>query len=565
MPANPITVAYYRMSTLKQDDSIDRQRATVQAYAKRHGYVITAEYIDEGLAGDLVEERPAFQRLLKDSVAGKVNIILADALDRLSRLDIWEAGVVYHPLRKAGVAVETVAQGRIDWDDFAGSIVAALHQQKGTAEAKELARRSLGGLLKAAAAGKSTGGKPAYGYRREYETVEQPGQPPKLRPLGYILDPERAAVVRLIFDMYANQGKSLKDICRELYRQGIASPAGAARWSRQMVRLVIDNRRYTGDGCYGCRSVGKYYRHTGNGEIAVVPLGKRRVSEQRPEAQWQVRADSHPPIIDRSVWERARDRRAAKRHPSSCPNTENPYLFSGLCVCAHCGSRLIGRNFKGGRFYRCNLYDSAGKGSCLGYAIAEPKLLGMVTGAVERLLASEANIDAVVREAEALASAAEASAPKDAAKRAKRLAQLERQIAGGVEKLSILDADLVPDMQASIRQWKNERAQLEKSAAQAQEAASARSHIAGLKDTLREVAKDVRQALRSEEPALVRTALRELTSSIELEFSARREGKRNTYTFASGWLNIRPQEGLDLSSLLTAPGSACLAEHRRLA
>jgi len=137
MPEKParVVVAYLRMSDLKQEDSIERQRTAVRAYAAKQGYAIALEYVDEGIAGDEVEKRPAFLRLLKDAAAGKVKVILADALDRLSRLDIWEAGVVYSPLRKAGVAVETVAQGRIDWDDFAGSIVAALHQQKGTAEA----------------------------------------------------------------------------------------------------------------------------------------------------------------------------------------------------------------------------------------------------------------------------------------------------------------------------------------------------------------------------------------------------------------------------------------------
>src|SRR5262245_57553729 len=100
------------MSTLKQEDSIERQRSAVQAYAARHGYAIGREYVDEGLVGDLVEERPALQRLLTDAAAGKVNVVLADALDRLSRSDILEAAVIYRPLRRAGATVETVAQGK---------------------------------------------------------------------------------------------------------------------------------------------------------------------------------------------------------------------------------------------------------------------------------------------------------------------------------------------------------------------------------------------------------------------------------------------------------------------
>ena len=59
-------VAYYRMSTDKQDSSIPEQRKSVERWAKENGYKIIREYIDEGISG-WKEAREGFQRLTLNS------------------------------------------------------------------------------------------------------------------------------------------------------------------------------------------------------------------------------------------------------------------------------------------------------------------------------------------------------------------------------------------------------------------------------------------------------------------------------------------------------------------
>src|SRR5579871_5867157 len=115
-------VAYYRMSTDKQEDSIDRQRSQVEPYAPKHGYTILRDYMDEGIGGDEVAKRAQFVQMLKDAQRGQFRVILCDDKDRFGRFDSIDYGYYVKPLRDAGVKLVTVAQGLIDWNSFAGRI-----------------------------------------------------------------------------------------------------------------------------------------------------------------------------------------------------------------------------------------------------------------------------------------------------------------------------------------------------------------------------------------------------------------------------------------------------------
>src|SRR5262249_45310679 len=153
-------------------------------------------------------------------------------------------------------------------------------------------------------------------------------------------------------------------------------------------------------------------------------------------------------------------------------------------------------------------YGSAGKGSCLGYAIAEGRLLDLVIGAIERLLASPKNVDAVVREAERLAQAAEKQAPEEAKRLQGRRAAPDKRSSGGTAKPDTIDPRLSADLEASIIQWKAERGEVVKAIEKAQEAADARQRLSGIKQKVLAVMKDVRKALRSGDLVLVRAVLR---------------------------------------------------------
>src|SRR5262245_57236015 len=97
------TGTYYRMSDPRQEESVERQQSQVIPYAKRMGYTLVAEYVEEGIAGDEIERRPAFQRMLKDAQKGLFDVILCDDKDRFGRFDSFELGEIAGPLRRKGV------------------------------------------------------------------------------------------------------------------------------------------------------------------------------------------------------------------------------------------------------------------------------------------------------------------------------------------------------------------------------------------------------------------------------------------------------------------------------
>src|SRR5262245_26313645 len=164
-------VAYYRMSTDKQEDSIERQRSQVEPYAARHGYRVVREYIDEGIAGDEEKKRTGFLQMLKDAQRGLFELILCDDKDRFGRFDSIDAGFYIKPLRDAGIGLETVAQGRMDWGTFHGRVIDLILQESRKQEQQALSRRVLTGLVNLVKQGSWAGGPASDGYRLRPDPV----------------------------------------------------------------------------------------------------------------------------------------------------------------------------------------------------------------------------------------------------------------------------------------------------------------------------------------------------------------------------------------------------------
>src|SRR5262249_28390603 len=83
--------AYYRRSTALQEDSFDRQQSQVEALAEREGYSVVTTYQDDAIAGDHIEKRKGFCRMLEDARAGRFTTIVCDSKDRFGRFDLIDA------------------------------------------------------------------------------------------------------------------------------------------------------------------------------------------------------------------------------------------------------------------------------------------------------------------------------------------------------------------------------------------------------------------------------------------------------------------------------------------
>jgi DNA invertase Pin-like site-specific DNA recombinase len=205
---------YARCSTDNQSvASIEDQFRICREHAGGEGWQVVHTYQDAAISGASVILRPGVQSLLQDGQRGKFDIVLAEALDRVSR-DQADVATLFKHLRFAGVQIITLAEGEIS----------ELHVGlKGTMNAlflKDLAAKTHRGLRGRVEKGKAGGGL-CYGYDVAKRTDSE-GEP--VRGERRINEAE-AAIVRRIFREFA-VGKSPRAIATDLNRDGIPGPFG---------------------------------------------------------------------------------------------------------------------------------------------------------------------------------------------------------------------------------------------------------------------------------------------------------------------------------------------------
>jgi DNA invertase Pin-like site-specific DNA recombinase len=181
-------VIYARVSTAQQREqhTIASQLAILPKLVEQHGYALVHEpYVDDGVSGETIAERPAMVQLLDDAERGQFDAIFVIDLDRLTRarrsLD-WE--IIKDTCRRQGILVITpshVYDLAHEDHEFISDILSRISAY----EKKKILRRMIRGKQEKTRQGRYIGGRKPYGYR----IVD--GQ--------FVIDEEEAEVVREIF------------------------------------------------------------------------------------------------------------------------------------------------------------------------------------------------------------------------------------------------------------------------------------------------------------------------------------------------------------------------------
>src|SRR5690606_2676758 len=104
---------YARYSSDNQRDaSIEDQFRICREQAKREGWQVVGCYNDAAISGSSMILRPGIQMLLQDAQAGQFDMVLAEALDRISR-DQEDVATLFKHLQFARVPIVTLAEGEI--------------------------------------------------------------------------------------------------------------------------------------------------------------------------------------------------------------------------------------------------------------------------------------------------------------------------------------------------------------------------------------------------------------------------------------------------------------------
>ncbi len=400
--------------------SIEDQFRVCRERAARAGWKVAGEYEDSAVSGASMILRRGVQALLEDARRGLFEIVVAEALDRVSR-DQADVATLYKHLRFAGVTVVTLAEGE----------VSELHVGlKGTMNAlflKDLAAKTHRGLRGRVEQGRSGGGL-CYGYDVT-KSFDGSGDPVRG---GRTVNETEAGIVRRVFREFAD-GASPRSFARRLNGEGVPGPSGRL-WTDSTVRGhakrgtgLINNELYVG------RLVWNRLRYVKNPETG------KRVSRINPPEEWIVTEVPDLRIVDDGLWQAVKDRQGeiteryatvieatSSARANRLNGTHRPrHLLSGLLKCGVCGGPYA---MRGQDRYGCSghvMTGSCPNGRGIRRVVIKERVL---SGLKDRLKAPEVA-------AEAMRGHAEESNRINRERRAtgasdrKELADVERRIA----------------------------------------------------------------------------------------------------------------------------------------
>lgn len=520
-------VVYIRMSSDKQENSPEQQRAELRKLAAAHGYKITREYFDSARSGTSAKSRPEFLRMMHDVQDDpQFRFILVWDQDRFGRFDPVEANHYWFLLREAGVQIHSVAQGIIRTDELGEWLKASIAQHGKRQYVIDLSRNVLRGTLKLAREGRPTGKIP-FGFMQVAtngdQTIYLKRNCRTRKPKGWTSrlelsdDVREVETVRWMFESYGNSVTSLRSMAADLNRRAVPSPEETL-WNVTSIRQILTNPAYIGRASYGLRRLGKLHQVTDDGEIGAVTSRKPRTT-----APIQVE-NAHPEIVSAALFERVQERLEQRAIRRTKPRV-NGALLSGLVFCGHCGQKMFGgAHFqkKRGRSYRYYVCSGATtKGTCSHQTISADVLDNFVIDLLKRNMLSPEAVLRLRKQIERQLAERGKRQPDRAKALQGQVAELDRKIKRGTANLLEADSRHVRDMSDMLNDLRTQRAAVQAELDGLSVSKTSRVSVDAAIANLERLA----DILKSPNKPKVRELLHSLIERIDLWF--RREGRRS--------------------------------------
>ena len=352
--------------------SIGNQKKLLAKVAKEKGYTNLVLFLDDGISG-VTMDRPSFVEMIRQLEQGKAAAIFVKDLSRLGRNYI-EVGRLTeeffpdHDIRLVAVSdnIDT-AEGENE--------LAPIRNLFNEWYARDISKkRRISNKIKGNAG--EPMGQPPYGY------IKDPND-----PKHWIVDDEAAQVVRRVYSMTL-EGFGTEQIAAQLEKDDVLTPRAywltkgikrpgkgkqqpPTKWNSSTITKILSLQEYCGD-ILNFKTYSKSYKN------------KKRIDNDREN--WVVFQDVHEAIIERAVYEQVQQKRGKIRKRRTNNGEHN--MFSGLLVCADCGSNLHFHFNQGNpeiKYFNCSNYKG-NRGTCTStHYVRVDFLEEVVLGEIRRL------------------------------------------------------------------------------------------------------------------------------------------------------------------------------------
>lgn len=300
------SVIYARYSSDNQrEESIDGQLRECKAFAEKNDIQIVGTYIDRAFSAR-TDNRPDFQKMIKDSASKKFDVIIVWKLDRFAR-DRYDSAHYKALLRKNGVKVVSATEKISDGSE--GILMEAVLEGMAEYYSAELSEKVVRGLTENALKCKFNGGCIPLGYTIDSEHHFQ-------------INPLIAPAVLDAFKRYAD-GATMKELADEMNAKGLRSVFGG-KISIDSVARMLHNRRYIGEFKY--RDI--------------------------------VHPNGIPAIVPQELFDRVQERMVTNKKAPAKHKAEDEYLLTTKLICGKCDCFMVGESGTSKtsakyRYYKC--------------------------------------------------------------------------------------------------------------------------------------------------------------------------------------------------------------------
>ncbi|MDD3881738.1 MAG: recombinase family protein [Eubacteriales bacterium] len=301
--------AYARVST-ETEEQQNSYEAQVNYYTQyiqgKKEWAFAGVYSDEGISGTSTRKRDGFNRMIRDALDGKIDLIITKSVSRFARNTVDTLSTV-RKLKECGVEV-FFEKENIYTMDSKGELLITIMSSLAQEESRSISENVTWGQRKRFADGKVS---MPYKQFLGYEKGED-GKP--------CIVPEQAKIIKMIYRLFV-EGMMPSTIATHLTQQGIPTPAGKKKWQCTTVESILTNEKYKGDAIL-------------QKSFCVDFLTKKMKLNEGEVPKYYVE-NSHPAIIEPAAFdevqvELARRRQAKYNGKGGC--------FSSRIICGECGS-----------------------------------------------------------------------------------------------------------------------------------------------------------------------------------------------------------------------------------